>query len=920
MPQPWRARSVVLLAFFAFAFANFGRAQSPAATATSGMLSGDVSDPTGAKVPHAAVHLEGPSFARDLTTDKAGRFSLLLPIGDYDLTVLSPGFAPFLDRVHIAAPAEPLHLAVSLVIAAVVERITVPIASGSTSADDNASALVFQGADLQTFSDDDATFQKEILALAGNGLSTPQLFVNGFSGGRFPPKSTILSVRINRNPYSALYDAYGSGRVEISTQPGGQTLHGHLTANATDNILNAQNPYIATVEPPYYLLNLDGSLSGSFNRKTAFFVSGVVNDQQNNAALNAVTLNAANQQVVYRQAVRDPQLISTFSLRVDRQITATHSFLSRYEFNQVSQTNGGLTAPLTLASQAFNSGTSTQTLQLADIQSFGAHIVSESRFQYIRTRLQQDALGNAPALLVEGGFNGGSNPSQSLRDAQDRFEFQQAVSIERGKHYLRFGGRYRLLRDGNLSTANYNGQWTFPSLAAYAAQQPSQFSITVGLPSATILTGDLGLYAEDEWKATPSITLDFGFRFESQSAIPDHFDPAPRLGAAWALHRKGRKSTFLLLRGGFGVFYDRFDAANLLTAVRQNGLSQQTYLLANPATYPVVPSTASLSATPPAIYRVDPHLRSEYYLTAGVSAERQIGKIGTAAVSFSELRGDHQWGSANINAPLPGTYNPSVPISGIRPFGGSQNIYEFQSNGIERRQVITFTSRLNLNKRLTAFLAYGIEHNHEDVTNATTFASNSYDLSQDYGRAPVYVQQLFVGGSVHLPLGIAGNIFTVTRGSAPFNITTGTDLNGDSIYNDRPAFATAPAASSQIYTTRFGTFDANPQPGEKIIPINYGNSPNFAYIDLSASRSFQIGRRPAAAAAVAGKPVPPRPDPPFSLTFSIDAPNVLNHTNRGQPVGVLSSPYFGQSISLNSPFTANTAANRVIFLQTSFSF
>ena len=80
------------------------------------------------------------------------------------------------------------------------------------------------------------------------------------------------------------------------------------------------------------------------------------------------------------------------------------------------------------------------------------------------------------------------------------------------------------------------------------------------------------------------------------------------------------------------------------------------------------------------------------------------------------------------------------------------------------------------------------------------------------------------------------------------------------------------------------------------------------------------------AGAAAGVPAadsktpPPRADPPFSLSFTVDATNLLNHRNPGVPVGVLSSPLFGQSISLNGVFTPNTAANRVIFLQTTFAF
>ena len=896
------------------------RAQQTAAVVATAVVSGVISDPTGARIPHAAVHLSGLGISRDTATDSLGRFSITAPGGAYKLTISAKGFAAVTRDITFGASDAPLRFDISLSIAPRVDAVSVPIEGPGNSAADNASAIVFQGAQLNLFSNDDATFQKELLALAGTVSSNPtQIYIDGFSGARIPPKSSILSVRINRNSFSAAYDSFGIGRVEISTQPGGEKLHGQINVNATDDVFNAQNPYLTT-EPPYYLLNLDGNLSGSINRKTSYFLSASFNDQQNNAALNAVTLNPLNQQVAYSAAVRDPQLASAYALRLDRQISPSNTLTSRYEFNQVNLTNGGLSTALTTSDQAFNSGTTTQTLQVADTRIIGPHIVSESHAQYIRTRLQQGAVNGAPTLLVEGGFNGGGNPSQSLRDDQDHYEFQEALSIDRGAHYLRFGARYRLQREANYSTANYNGQFTFASLAAFAAQQPSQFSITTGRQSASVLTGDFAAYAEDEWKIAAGATLDVGFRLESQSAIPDHVDPAPRVGFSWAMHRPHRQSTFLLLRSGGGLFYDRFSAANLLIAARQNGLSQQTYYVNEPGFYCTTISVCqaspnyNLTALPPATYSLSPSLRAEYGWIGGISVEKIVGTIGTVSANYVVIRGIHQLDSRNINAPLPGTYNPAVPTSGVRPFGGTQNLYQFESEGIQKTQLIYFNSRLNIGKRATAFVSYRINHTDQDYTNASTFASNSYNLSQDYGRAPQPTQQIFAGGTVQLPFGIAGNLFLSTQGGTPFNITTGTDLNGDSIYNDRPAFATAPTASSVLYNTRFGNFDANPQPGEKIIPINCGNSPNLAFLDLSVNRSFKFGLRPAA-----GEPAP-RSDPPYTVTLTVDSPNVLNHRNPGQPEGVLSSPFFGQPTSLNNPFSADTAANRILFLQAGFSF
>jgi hypothetical protein len=897
------------------------QSQSPLAS-----VSGTVFDPSGARIPRAAVRIQSIHLSRDLATDGEGHFSVQLPVGDYQLSITAKGFAAYSGPLSLTSAATAVHLELPMAIEVRPEEIAVPVDDAAdTSGAANASALVFQGAQLDAFSNDDATFQKEIAALAGAipGKS-PIFIVDGFTGGRVPPKSSIVSVRINRNPYSALYDTFGTNRIEIATRAGTEKFHGQVNLNATDSPLNSPNPYITVAAPPYFVLNLDGNLSGPIDRKTFFALSVVFNDQQNNAALNAITASNGSP-VSYSLAVRDPQTVATYALRMDRQLTPTNLLTGRYEFNQVNQTNGGLAAPLTLASQAFDSGFTTQTLRLSDTQSVGSHFISDAHLQYIRSRQRQDALSSAPSLLVEGAFNGGSNPQQSLRDNQDNFEFQESISIDRGTHYLRFGARYRLTRDANLSTANYNGQYTFSSIDSYIANQPSLYSQTVGQRSFSVLTGDLGAWAEDEWHAADNLTLDLGLRLESQSALPDHLDLAPRFGAAWAIHRKKQSTPFITLRPGVGLFYNRFAAANILTTVRQNGVSQQTFELSNPCYDPsgAPPTTGAcpaLSALSPTPYRIDPNFKAEYGWLAGVSVEKIIPRFGTVSVRYLAIRGVHQSDSLNINAPLPGTFNPAVPGSGVRPLGGSQNIYEFASNGISKAQILAFNSRLNLTKRANVFVSYNFNHQNQDVIGATTFASNSYNVSQDYGRAPLPRQQFFTGGTLQLPVGISLNAFASVAGGIPFNITTGTDLNGDTLYNDRPAFATHPTAASVLYATRYGTLDANPQTGEKIVPMNYGNSPSFYFLDLSASRSFQIGPRPAAPVAAPGAKTAPPPDRPYAITFTVDAYNVLNAHNPGQPVGVLSSTYFGQSVSLNNPFGSITAGNRIIYLQAQFSF
>ncbi len=923
------------------------RAVDPVAPASGPAVSGTVTDPSGAKVAKATVHIQTamsagnappPELSRDLTTGPDGRFTLSLPPGRYDVTIVAAGFEPYIATVTLTAKSPSATLNAKLAILSAAETVTVASDSAqlSTASDANKSALVFNGRSLDTFSSDDDTFQQQILALAGGSdpTSPPQIFVDGFSNGRFPPKSSIREIRINQNPYSAQYDSLGFGRVEIFTKPGSDNFHGGFNLNGNSSVFNSRNPY-AGAEPPYHLLNFDGYLSGPLGKKMSFFSNATYRDQQGNAVVNATTgLDAGGNPIQTVQAVPNPQTSQTYSVRLDRQVTATNTATGRFEFNRNVQTNAGV-GQLVLASQGVNSSANTDTLQLSDTQTIGAKMVSETRFQFAHTSFDQSSVSSAPTIVVQGAFNGGGSNTQSSDDAQNRGELTEYLSRQQGPHFLRMGGRYRFSHETNASRANFNGQFTFPSIQAYqqAVKNPAgggatQFNLTTGEPSASLFLQDFDLYAEDEWKLRQNLTLNVGFRLEGQSSIPDHVDPAPRVGIAWAVGQTDKKPAIVLLRSGGAIFYDRFSGSNLLTTLHQNGVAETSYIVTNPGFYCTTltancPTASSLSAQTPTIYTTSANLHAEYSMITGLTAERELGKWGNISVNYIYIRGVHQYQSANVNAPLPGTYNPTVPGSGMRPFGGTQNIYQFQSNGIANTNRIFANLDLEPIKGLSIWVFAVARLQRTDASGAASFPSNSYDLAADYGRPAYPTSRIYTGGNYTLPFGFNLNYFASAYSGAPFNITTGTDLNGDTQYNDRPAFATDLTRPS-VVKTRYGNFDTAPIAGQTILPINYATGPAFVDFDLGAGKNFKFGPRPPAPPPAAGVPQPAgpvaRPDPRYSVDLSIEAQNVLNHPNPGAPVGVLSSPEFGESISLNSPFSSNNAANRLLYLRASFNF
>ena len=961
---------IALLLSFCFlpAFAQT-QPQRFVSTSTMGSLAGVVADPTGAVIPGATVHVErhkgtGTEFP-NVVSDAQGGYTMELPPGTYDVIISAPSFEPFRTTTTVSRAGVTTKLNAALVIATEAEEVNVSSDQNSTSADANRSALVLGKDELATMSDDDSTFQQQIQALAGGDPTQPSgVYVDGFSGGQIPPKESIREIRINQNPFSAQFPELGFGRVEIFTKPGSDKLHGSFAMFSTDSVLNSQNPF-SGAQPPYYFLFARGNVSGPINKKTSFFFNARYGDMGNNSVINAILPGLVN----YNTVVPSPTQNSDYVVRIDRQVTANNVLTARYEFAHSRLTNGGLAGSQSnnnngppaavssqvLPSEANNSTGNVSTLQLSDTENIGKNKVLETRFQWIRNRTAQLPAvaatsgtpaylngGNTPTYNVSGYFNGGGSPTQQVKDHTDNIEFQEYFSLEHGKHFLRLGGRYRGTRDANMNSTGYNGTYTYAAtpgtattaLENFSAGIPSLFSVTTGQQSAVVYTGDLGVYADDEYHVRKNATLNYGFRAETQSAIPDHFDPAPRVGASWAIGQTDKRQPFVTLRAGFGLFYDRFQSSNILTAVRESsGTLQPNYVFTLSGT---TPTTCTISPTPactggsssvsqPVIYNINPHLRSEYKIVSGLTAEKQF-KFGKISVNYLHNQGDHQWISRNINAPLPGTFVYGNANSGVRPLGGTQNVYQFDSNGTATANVLFGNAQLNPTKHIQIFLFTADRFQNSDTGGATSFPTNQYNLKADYGRVASARFRIFTGAQIQLPWGFNLNPFFAMTSHNPFNITTGTDLNGDTEYNDRPSFATAASPAASVAHTALGNFNTTPVAGETIVPINYGDGPRFVYTELGLGKAFHFGPLlpppPAPPAPPPGKPAP-KPEPParkYALNFVLEVDNLLNHPNDGQPVGQVSSPEFGKSLSLNSTFIGSPNANRMIYFGTFFNF
>lgn len=910
------------------------------------------------------------------TSDGEGHYTVdgLSP-GNYTVHASTEGFAPFdSESVEVkSGQASPVNIA--LAVALETQSVEVQSESGlSLSADANAGALVITGKDLDSLPDDPDQLAAALRALAGPsaGPDGGQIFIDGFAGGRLPSKNSIGEIRVNQNPFSAEYDRFGLGRIEIITKPGSDSKYrGQGFFNFNDESLNTRNPFTArraSSQSHFY----GGSLSGPVVAKRAsFFLDFQRREIDENAVVNATILGPGFGVTRFDEAVGVPQRLTTFSPRFDWQIDQNHTLMGRYNFARLSADNQGV-GELSLASRAYASSETNHTLQLSFNSVLNYRTLNETRFQFIRSSRDQNGDNSLPTVQVLDSFTGGGSQIGRSSNEDTRWELYSAMSWMLTKHYLKAGVRLRGADVSDVSPVNFGGTYVFsgglaPRLDAddrpvldTANGQPVLVPITsiesyrrtllfqqrgltsaeiralgggaallvlsAGDPQASVRQFDVAPFVQDEWRLRSNLTMSFGLRYERQNNAGRGFDFAPRFGVAWA-PGAGARQPKTVVRAGIGLFYDRIGEGLTLQANRFDGTTQQQFVVSPLVpgggalldSYPSVPGAAALAGFTAArtMRVVAPDIRSPYTIQSSVSVERQMPYKVTLTTTFVNTRTLHALRSRDITAGTTST---------------TGRIYQFESSGrLDQNQLIVNANK-RVSKDLSFFSTYVLGKAEGDTDGPYSIAADPSDFRSEYGRSPYDVRHRFTaGGYVRVPLGVSLNPFVIASTGRPFNITTGQSTFGDANFTARPALA-SDLSRPGVVVTPFGAFDPNPAPGTAIIPRNYGQGPSFFSVNLDVSRDFLFGKfwgggskdqsapTSSISALLNGKGTS---DKTYVLTVTARFQNLFNHTNPGMPVGSLGSPFFGQSMQSLGAFgtgTGTSAGNRRIEAQIRLSF
>src|SRR6202167_1915357 len=255
-----KVRNCVYLALMVLSLpwcATLALSQTAAPQAASGTLRGQVTDPSGAAIANASVIMTPAAISSSpikTQTDGQGAYEFKgLAPGQYSLTVVAQGFALYENDNVVMIVTAPLRLNVAMNIE--VEEQKVQVSDSAPTIDvnpeNNAGAIVISGKELDALPDDPDELLTDLQALAGPsaGPNGGQLYIDGFTAGQLPPKSSIREVRINRNPFSAEFDKLGYGRIEVFTKPGTDKFHGQFMMNGNDSALNTPNPFGGANQP-----------------------------------------------------------------------------------------------------------------------------------------------------------------------------------------------------------------------------------------------------------------------------------------------------------------------------------------------------------------------------------------------------------------------------------------------------------------------------------------------------------------------------------------------------------------------------------------------------------------------------------------------------------------------------------------------
>ena len=840
----------------------------------TGTLRVVVQDQTGGVLPGALVQVTGTESGNrhvalsDVAADAHGVALVRdLPAGRYAIEVAFPGFEPrVLPEVRVRAGDNKRD--VTLAIQRLDENVSVGRDRATAASDANSDrySTVLSREQIEALPDDPEEMEKVLEEMAGPGAT---IRVDGFRGGKLPPKSQMRSIRFSSGMFAAENHGGGMTFVDITTAPGIGPLRGSLDIGFRDDSMNARNafqPQKGPEQAQQYTFNMSGSI---VKDRTSFSLSAGGASLCDSANIFAATPDGSR-----AASVRRPSDRVNFTGRLDHGLTKTHMLRTMFQQNDNDQRNLGV-GNFDLSDRAYSRTTSDSMFRLSESGPWSPTWFGEMRLQVRRSTTEAFSEVDARTNRVLDAFTSGGAQQGGGRRATE-IEWATHLDWARGKHAIRIGvlvegGSYR-----SDNRTNDLGTFTFASLEDFEAGRPAAYTRRIGDPLVRYSQWQAGFFVQDDWRARKNLTLSGGLRYELQSNLDDRWNLAPRAGFAWSPFANGRTT----VRGGGGIFYDWLDAQTYEQALRVDGLRQQDLVVRNPGYPDPFAGGSTQQVLPTSKYLLPDDLVMPRRAMMNIGVSQQIRPMFMVNVNYNHTEGRDRFRGRNINAPLE---------NGLRPDPAFGNITQVESTASMTGDTLNVGMNMNLPARRTmVFANCAFIRQRNDADGAFSLPANSHDLAGEWGPAtgvPGFVASSMLSTTVWK--NIRMSLSATMQGGPPYTVTTGRDDNGDTVFNDRPEGVRRNSARAK------GTWD----------------------VGARLSYAFGFGRRETAAGGGSHGPVTivqrvggggtdglmsalggasGAENKRLRIELFASAQNLFNRVNAVGYSGVMTSPFFGQ--------------------------
>jgi hypothetical protein len=765
-------------------------AQAPAAAAASdAQLRLIVVDQTSAGIPTATVTLT-PPVGQPITaaTDERGVVTIpSLPVGTVKVHVEFVGFETYDGELAIRRGANNLNVTMKL--AGFTDEVVVSEAApvgGETRGSSLVTTLTAE--EVDALPDDPEDLQAYLEQLAGPEGAT--FYMNGFRGGRLPTKEEIRTIRIRQNSFSADgHESGGRAGIEIVTRPQAESYSGNVNLGFQNDALNARNAQAIT-ETPEATRQVQLQFRGPLIRnKTAFSLT--VSGTDRYTSNNIIAVDRYGNRI--GEEVQVPTDQRNVNAGIEHPLTKNSTLRVNYQRTQSEARNQGLGSfDLPERARVTESNGNLFRTQIQGI--VGKTSLNEIRFQLNRNTSNVASVSDAPTVLIQDAANYGGAGVTSHNLAQtfelaDNFDF-----TPHRNHQVRVG---LLLEGGNyeyFDQTNPDGRVIYASWNDFDIGRKLQTSRRDGTVNTSFNQYQLGFYVQDEIKVNNRLSIGVGLRNEMQTHVNDKLNLMPRLG--FSLNPGGDRTS---IRGGYGIYYDWYEASLYDQTLRLNGVAQRDIQINH--TYeldefgnPILDSSGmAIETTPP---YTDPariptnktiqsaSLELPYVHQASLGVQHQLLSNLSVQVTYQRQEGRNQLRGIDINTPV---YNPATGLF-ARPDPSFGIITEIQSTGKSVSDRLTTQTRFQLpQQRGMVQFSYQLGKARSDFQGATSLPSNSLNPELDWGPQGQDIRhQAQIGGMVRLPWDMRLQSNFQYRSAPAYNWTTGLDSNLDGVINDRP--------------------------------------------------------------------------------------------------------------------------------------